>query len=150
MTPYERKTAAKRGQNRRYRERHPLLETWRSMRRRCEKPNARGYKYYGGKGIKVCDEWRSFPAFEAWIMANLGPRPDGCTLDRLDGWGNYEPGNVRWATDAEQRASRTPPWWEWPEFAEQRNAAPAEESEQEPCTECGGYFLHMLTCPEYV
>lgn len=105
-----------------YRVQHPLYDTWRGMRRRCQDPAARSYEYYGGKGIKVCDEWQRFRPFEAWIMANLGSRPDSMTLDRIDGFGNYEPGNVRWATQAQQRATRMPPRWEWPEFAERRQA----------------------------
>lgn len=85
-----------------------LYNTWRGMIRRCEDPRARGYMYYGDKGIRVCPEWHDFEAFKAWIMANLGPRPGGCTLDRLNGWGHYEPDNVRWATAKQQAANTTP------------------------------------------
>jgi len=97
-----------------------LHDTWRGMIRRCEQPSARSYDHYGGRGITVCAEWHDYKAFETWILENLGPRPAGCTLDRIYNNGSYRPGNVRWATRAEQRATRRPPWWDWPEFAERR------------------------------
>jgi hypothetical protein len=78
------------------------------MMRRCKSQEHPGYHRYGGRGISVCDEWRASPAaFIAWVDANLGPRPSGMTLDRIDNDGNYEPGNVRWATAAQQQANRT-------------------------------------------
>lgn len=101
---------------------HPLYDTWNGMVRRCRDPKARGYMYYGGKGIKVCDEWLKFKPFADWVMENLGPRAEGMTLDRTDNWGPYAPGNVRWATHEQQQANRAPPWWEWPEYAERRKA----------------------------
>ena len=76
------------------------------MLARCENPRARSYENYGGRGIKVCPEWHDVTAFITWIETNLGPRPDGMTLDRIDVNGNYEPGNVRWATAIEQRRNR--------------------------------------------
>lgn len=86
---------------------HPLYTRWMRIRRRCYSPQAHNYKYYGGRGIGMCAEWRDdFPAFAAWIDANLGPRPSSKTLDRIDNDGNYEPGNVRWATQAEQNANK--------------------------------------------
>lgn len=88
--------------------RHPLYFTWNMMKQRCENPNNRKYRRYGARGILVCDEWRNDPAaFIAWIEQNLGQRPAGMTLDRIDNDGNYEPGNVRWATPRQQRANQT-------------------------------------------
>jgi hypothetical protein len=72
------------------------------MIRRCTNPADDHWKYYGGRGIKVCDRWlASFEDF--W--ADVGDAPPGMTLDRIDNDGDYEPGNVRWATWLEQRAN---------------------------------------------
>ena len=84
---------------------HPLFWTWIAMIRRCEDPNHHGYRHYGARGIRVCARWRDdFAAFAAF----MGDRPPGKTLDRSDPNGNYEPGNVRWATPKEQAANRRP------------------------------------------
>jgi hypothetical protein len=77
--------------------RHPLYSTWNGMIRRCHNPSAGEYRNYGARGICVCDEWRDVRAFVDWIEANLGGRPAGNSLDRINNDGNYEPGNVRWA-----------------------------------------------------
>ena len=77
------------------------------MLARCEDPESRSYRNYGRRGITVCPEWHDVAVFIAWIEANLGPRPVGMTLDRWpDNDGNYEPGNVRWATWPEQHANK--------------------------------------------
>lgn len=78
---------------------HPLYELWRTMVRRCHSPTSPRYKTYGARGIQVCERWRrDFFAF----VTDMGPRPEGTSLDRVDNDGNYEPGNCRWATPQEQ------------------------------------------------
>lgn len=73
------------------------------MRQRCGNPNATAYAAYGGRGIKVCDAWEnSFAAF----YADMGARPEGTTLDRIDTNGDYAPGNCKWSTPKEQGANR--------------------------------------------
>jgi hypothetical protein len=69
------------------------------MMQRCYDPNATGYKYWGGRGIVVCERWHVFENF----LADMGLRPEDKSLDRFPNRdGNYEPGNVRWATSIEQ------------------------------------------------
>jgi hypothetical protein len=72
------------------------------MIHRCEDPNARGYQNYGGRGIAVCERWHDVRLFVEDIERLLGSRPAGSTLDRVDNDRNYEPDNVRWATQSEQ------------------------------------------------
>lgn len=78
---------------------------WVGMKSRCYVPATDNCKNYGAKGVKVCDRWRnSFPNF----LADVGPRPSKLhTLDRKDSKGDYEPGNVRWATSREQNNNRS-------------------------------------------
>jgi len=86
---------------------HPLYKTWVSMIHRCHDTGDVAYPRYGGRGISVCPAWRDdVAAFIAWMDANLGPRPEGQSLDRIDNDGNYEPGNLRWATSSEQRRNQ--------------------------------------------
>jgi hypothetical protein len=87
----------------------PLYRLWLRIRRRCHDPKAHNYRWYGARGISVWDGWRhDAGAFIRYIEENLGPRPDGMSLDRIDNDGNYEPGNLRWATQIEQvRNSRS-------------------------------------------
>ncbi len=81
----------------------PEYLTWKSMRERCGNPNVLNYHRWGGRGIRVCPEWDDFDLF----LAHVGPRPSSKhSLDRINNDGNYEPGNVRWATAAEQARNR--------------------------------------------
>lgn len=73
-----------------------LYNTWRGMRSRCADNKNR---YYGGKGVRVCDEWSSFPAFRAW--ANSTGYKDHLTIDRINSLGNYHPANCEWVTKSE-------------------------------------------------
>lgn len=88
------------------RARNPLRVTWEGMIARCERPTHKHYKHYGGRGITVCTEWHEAAVFIAWIEANLGPRPEGHSLDRIDNDSGYRPGNVRWASAVEQQRNR--------------------------------------------
>jgi hypothetical protein len=76
------------------------------MLQRCENPGHDNYRYYGAKGRSVCERWHDVRLFVEDIKRDLGQRPEGMTLDRINNNGNYEPGNVRWATAAEQVANR--------------------------------------------
>jgi hypothetical protein len=89
--------------------RHPLYQTWSAMINRCENSATQSYRHYGARGITVCSEWHDAAVFITWIEANLGERPEGMTLDRIDNDGHYEPGNVRWATRSQQRRNSRQP-----------------------------------------
>ena len=82
----------------------PEYRSWISMKGRCLNPRHVYYENYGGRGISVYKEWLSFEAF----FADMGTRPEGCSLDRIDPDGNYEPGNVRWANSKQQIQNRRP------------------------------------------
>lgn len=81
----------------------PEWKAWVNARRRCTDPNHPDWRNYGGRGITMCAAWRlSFAEF----YEHIGPRPPGLTLDRINNNAGYRPGNVRWATRAEQTANR--------------------------------------------
>ncbi len=75
---------------------------WSGVLRRCQSPSFTGYKYYGGRGITVCDRWLKFENF----LEDMGERPLGLQIDRIDNDGNYEPGNCRWVTPKENGANK--------------------------------------------
>lgn len=86
---------------------HGLYKTrthssWVNMMTRCTNEKNEHFKYYGARGITVCEQWRTFAGF----VADMGERPAGMTLDRIDNEGNYEPGNCRWATQTSQCRNR--------------------------------------------
>lgn len=78
--------------------------TWEAMNMRCNNPNYEWYYMYGGRGIKVCERWRKFENF----LEDMGERPEGRTLDRIDGNLGYYKANCRWATPQEQTDNTAP------------------------------------------
>jgi hypothetical protein len=77
---------------------------WQSMKRRCYNKNCKDYKNYGGRGIKVCDEWLDFIPFMQWSIEN--GYSDDLELDRIDNGGNYEPGNCRYVEKKENNRNK--------------------------------------------
>lgn len=86
---------------------HPLYPVWHGIFTRCYNKNSKDYKYYGAKGVKVCDRWgiRGGQGFLNFVE-DMGERPDGCSLDRIDRSKNYSPENCRWTTPLEQVNNR--------------------------------------------
>lgn len=84
------------------------------------------WKWYGGRGISVCEEWKSFINYKKYIDDFLGPKPSKFhSIDRINNEGNYEPGNIRWATKKVQMINRRAPIW---------------RRTEKTCVECGKIF----------
>ena len=86
-----------------------LYRVWISMRARCNNPNNKSFKYYGGKGVLVCDEWSDYSVFKRWAENNgydKNAKYGDCTIDRINPNGNYEPSNCRWVDMATQNNNK--------------------------------------------
>lgn len=87
---------------------HELHSTWRQMKDRCLNPKAHNYYLYGGRGIEVCQRWKD----SFWDFAeDVGKRPEGHQLDRVDNDGKYEKSNIKWSTRSEQQRNTSRTRW---------------------------------------
>lgn len=85
--------------------RSPEYKVWVGMKQRCCDPRKGNFKYYGGRGIRICERWLGSDGF-ANFSSDMGPRPKGLTIDRINNDGNYEPSNCKWSTQSEQTKNR--------------------------------------------
>lgn len=112
--------------------------TWHAMRQRCSNSSRPNYHLYGGRGISVCERWNSFESF----LADMGEKPEGRQLDRINNDGIYEPGNCRWATPKENSNNRRAPseiilgntFGEWTPI------------KQLPVRGCSGVLMYLCKC----
>lgn len=96
--------------NRRTLCRTKLYQVWSQMKGRCTRPKHDGWKWYGGKGIRVCEQWQTYEPFRVWALAN--GYADGMSLDRVDPDRDYEPSNCRWLTKSENSRLASVGRWE--------------------------------------
>ena len=89
-----------------YKAQHPLKPTWYSMLARCFNEHTSNYEDYGGRGITVCDRWADPENGYDNFLADMGPRPEGFSIDRIDFDGDYEPSNCRWTDSVTQCRNR--------------------------------------------
>lgn len=82
----------------------PTYKSWANMVKRCTNTKSISYCDYGGRGITICERWKDYSNF----LLDMGPRPDGMTLDRINNEGNYEPSNCCWSTPSQQAYNRRP------------------------------------------
>ena len=111
----------------------PTYQSWRAMKGRCLYPRHRDYARYGGRGISIDLRWLGHDGFSNFL-ADMGPRPAGTTLDRIDNDGNYGPDNSRWATPQAQRANR-PTTRGWKQRADRRHGVYGTKTIT--CLRCG-------------
>lgn len=86
-----------------------LYLVWQTMKRRCENKNRKDYKWYGAKGVSVCNEWQDYSTFKEWAISHgydESAKRGDCTIDRIDPYGDYEPSNCRWVGMKDQARNK--------------------------------------------